>query len=174
MLRRIAKRYPFLVVRNYNGKIIRPLYLYAYPDEDGWTKFFYYDMMEEIRAELVRTGCLNSFRIDDYKEKYGELRMYVHGYRDEGVLDIIDKYTVISHNVCIVCGRPNVPMVPKGYIYPSCEKHYKWNPYPGDDPISKEFTYRKFSDEGNVDVTVDISETVNKLVDRWNRKHVVR
>ena len=35
----------------------------------GWAKAFGYEMLCEIRDELVRIGCLDTYRIMDIKEK---------------------------------------------------------------------------------------------------------
>jgi hypothetical protein len=58
--------------------------------------------------------------IDAYiKEKYGELRVYT-SHMTDNMFNILEAYCAISRNVCIICGKLDVPMVNRGWISPYC------------------------------------------------------
>jgi len=122
--RELCHRYPFLIPRNvWTGKICwdKPYsYTVAEYFPRGWWKAFGIQMCEELRDALIKTGNLYTFRFDQIKEKYGELRAYNHGGNE--VADrVINDYMHISRNVCITCGKPDVPVVMESWIMPECE-----------------------------------------------------
>ena len=122
--KKLCKRYPFLIVCDWNGK---PLgYEFTYLDDmpEGWRKTFGKEMCEEIRRVLVKANYLNKYRVIQVKEKYGSLRWYDDGapssiYHE--LQDVIDKYEEMSVRTCIRCGRP-ATKISLGWISPFCDK----------------------------------------------------
>jgi len=126
----LCKRYPFLIPRNvWDDKIIwerhKSIKKYSYTlAEDfpkGWWEAFGLMMCEELREELLRCHYLDKFRFVQIKEKFGGLRAYTNGVpRDSNIHNIIEKYSVLSKNICIQCGKPDVPMTNDGWYSPLC------------------------------------------------------
>ena len=125
----MRRRYPFLVpVRHwYTGmkmtkkeiKNTPPILSLESRDiPDGWVNRFGHELCEELRAELIRCGCLNSAFVVMAKEKFGELRLCLAGTPKECKADdIIDKYSEISRHVCARCGKMDTPMINYGGWY---------------------------------------------------------
>ena len=137
--RELCHKYPFLIPRNdFTDKITwdKP-YSYTLADEfpTGWWKAFGEMMCEEIMQDLRECHYTKEFRFLQIKEKYGELRAYMGGIPiGSKVPDIIDKYSHLSRNICINCGKPDVPMINQGWISPECYNCYfkrvrKWPKY---------------------------------------------
>ena len=100
---------------------------------DGWIKSF----MPQLRDELFKACGAYADEIMFYqiKEKYGQLTVYWNFpdkdyYTDldnkdieeiiPTIQSIIKKYTEISKNTCIVCGKAATHMT-AGYIVPLCD-----------------------------------------------------
>lgn len=123
--KRICKRYPFLIIRNW--KTDEPIeYPYTYLDDmpHGWKRAFGKQMCEEIREVLIKGGYLYAYRVVQVKSKWAELRWYDEGapssiYRE--LQDVIDKYTKLSRKTCICCGHPATKLS-CGWIDPFCTK----------------------------------------------------
>lgn len=121
------RRWPFLELKDvcavdYADDYDEEPYIWELPS--GWDTAFGELMWDEIKTELDRCGITN-WQIFDLKEKFGELRCYHSGADGSKVDDIIDKYTILSRNVCIECGKPDVPMLMRGWMDPMCEKCYR-------------------------------------------------
>ena len=123
--KRICKRYPFLIIRNW--KTDKPIeYPYTYLDDmpDGWKRAFGKQMCEEIRKILIKGGYLYDYRVAQVKEKFGGLRWYDNGVPssiNRELNDIIDKYEELSYRTCIRCGRP-ATKISLGWISPFCDE----------------------------------------------------
>lgn len=199
----LCGKYPFLIPRyDWSGEIIEDYdYTSTYLDDmpDGWRKAFGEMMCEEIKQELVRCNYLNEYRILQIKEKYGELRWYDNGTPiDCKVPEIIDNYSMLSQNICIICGKPDVPIINSGWISPYCKKCYtipsdwykkehpdkidEWIEFHSDDweEYNKEETNKMVStytvhtwskEKGDEEIIYDISETVNKIRKKWEAEH---
>lgn len=143
----------------------------------GWTTAFGRMMCDELDAEFRRLGIENEVYVQQAKEKYGVMRLYLSETEDE-IENIIRKYEVISENTCIICGKPDVPCLDDGWVSPWCKKCYSNNKYHNPDKyeefapenkdhwkIRESFTTRKYFPENEVYVehTEDISETANKI-----------
>lgn len=100
----MRRRYPFLVpVRHwYTGmkmtkKEIKKtppiLSLESRDIPDGWVNRFGHELCEELRAELIRCGCLNSAFVMMAKEKFGELRLCLAGTPKECKADDMSHIT---------------------------------------------------------------------------------
>lgn len=200
----LCGKYPFLIPRyDWSGEIVKDYdYTSTYLDDIpvGWRKAFGEMMCEEIKQELVRYNYLNEYRILQIKEKYGGLRWYDNGTPIGcKVQEIIDKYSVLSENICIICGKPDVPIIGSGWISPYCKKCYttpsdwykeehpdkidewtefhtdEWNYFNNKDDdniMLNSYTVEKWSKEkGDEEITYDISETANKIRKKWRSEH---
>lgn len=199
----LCGKYPFLIPRyDWSGEIIEDYdYTSTYLDDIpvGWKISFGEMMCEEIKQELVRFNYLEDFRIVQAKEKYGQLRIYTNG-EPIGckVQEIIDKYSILSENICIVCGKPDVPITNNGWISPYCKKcfttpndWYKkefpnevdrwiknhiedWEEYNKEENNKMLDCYHitMWSKEtGEKTTEYDISETANKIRAKWRVEH---
>lgn len=193
----LCKRYPFLIPRNvWTGEISwdrRYAYTLAEEFPRGWWKSFGLMLCEELREELIRCNYLRQFRLEQVKEKYGQLRVYTNGVpRYCHVNDIIRKYSTLSENICIVCGKPDVPITDEGWILPECydcykQRRRKLERFRKTEPSSEEdirqayekakcgdtnmmsnvYKYSQLRDGEWKNVEIDISDTANKIRARW-------
>ena len=186
--KKLIKKYPWLRIRNvWTDKFIEigdysSTELDALPE--GWVRCFGVMMVKELNALLERAHYVNKFRIVEAKEKYGQLRLYHNGV-PRSIYDeferVIDKYTYLSENVCANCGRPDVFMTFSGWDFPLC-KHC-WDTCINDTReyeqvisdkdtgrMADSFTIRRFSKDGNVDTTYDISQTAEKIRKRYEKR----
>jgi len=199
----LCGKYPFLVPRyDWSQEIVEDYdYTSTYLDDIpvGWKKAFGEMMCEEIKQELVRCNYLDEFRIVQAKEKYGQLIIYTNG-EPIGckVQQIIDKYSVLSENICIICGKPDVPMTHNGWDSPYCKecftapadwykKEYPnevdewiknhiedWEEYNKEENNKMRDSYtviRWSKDKGEEKVTYDVSETANKIRSKWRAEY---
>lgn len=125
--RELCKKYPFLIPHNRWTDKIPEDWNYEYTElddmPDGWRIAFGEQMCEELKDALVAEGgteLLNSYRISQIKEKYGELRWYDFGNTKKGY-DIINKYAHLSEHTCIKCGAP-ATQISTGWISPWCDE----------------------------------------------------
>ena len=188
----LCERYPFLKPRNlFTDKEIEDYdYSWTYFDEipKGWKNAFGVLLIEELRDACVEDNILDKIRIDQIKEKYGSLRIYVSNATSK-VYRILDKYEKISENVCIHCGKPDVPMINDSWISPYCKECWvkikksstKLNNdeqlsdmydklKDSNETISESYTLKFFSDNEIKDKTFDISDTVKKIRDLYNKQ----
>lgn len=111
----LCEKYPFLKCDD--------TYKSTWADDmpQGWWNAFGEMMCDEIKSELIRCNYLAEYRVEQVKEKFGALRWYDDGI-PEGckVWDIISKYSVLSENICVVCSKPDVPMMSWGWCMPMC------------------------------------------------------
>lgn len=199
----LCGKYPFLIPRyDWSGDIIEDYdYISTYLDDIpvGWKKAFGEMMCEEIKQELTRCNYLDEFRIVQAKEKFGGLRIYTNGEPvDCKVQQIIDKYSTLSENICIICGKPDVPITNNGWISPYCKKcfttpndWYKkefpnevdkwirnhledWEEYDKEENNKMRDSYTVISwskENGEQKTTYDISRTANKIRSKWRTEH---
>ena len=199
----LCGKYPFLIPRyDWSEEIIEDYdYTSTYLDDIpiGWKKAFGEMMCEEIKQELIRCNYLNEYRILQIKEKYGELRWYDNGTPINcKVPEIIDNYSMLSQNICIVCGKPDVPITRNGWISPYCKecfttpsdwykKEYPdeidnwiknhiedWEEYNKEENnkmLDSYIIYRWSKEKGDEEITYDISETANKIREKWEAEH---
>ena len=201
----LVGKYPFLLPEHWNPETmhyeIDEDYNYKYTEldemPDGWRKAFGEMMCQEIYDALVECGGLDEYRIEQIKEKFGGLRWYSYpSYRK--VQEIIDKYSCLSENICIICGKPDVPMTHNGWSSPYCKKcfttpndWYKkeypnkvdewienhiedWEEYNKEEQNIMADSYKVCTwskDKGEEFVEYDISETANKIRKRYKELH---
>jgi len=199
----LCGKYPFLIPRyDWSGEIIKNYdYTSTYLDDIpvGWKIAFGEMMCEEIKQELVRCNYLDEFRIIQAKEKFGQARIYTNGEPvDCKVQQIIDKYSTLSENICVICGKPDVPITNNGWISPYCKKcfttpndWYKkefpnevdkwirnhledWEEYDKEENNKMRDSYTVISwskENGEQKTTYDISRTANKIRAKWRSEH---
>lgn len=199
----LCGKYPFLIPRyDWSGEIVKDYdYTSTYLDDIpvGWKIAFGEMMCEEIKQELIRCNYLDEFRIVQAKEKFGGLRIYTNGTPvDCKVQQIIDKYSALSENICVICGKPDVPITKNGWISPYCKKcfttpndWYKkefpnevdkwiknhledWEEYDKEEnnKMADSYTVISWSKKnGDQKTTYDISETANKIRAKWRTEH---
>lgn len=155
---------------------------------DGWVNRFGHELCEELRAELIRCGCLNSAFVVMAKEKFGELRLCLAGTPKECKADdIIDKYSEISRHVCARCGKMDTPMINYGGWYiPYCKECYEYNQSFKDGWSMSDITYEESVISVKDEMTprkltwimaddkqqeIDISDTVDKLREKHINKY---
>lgn len=201
----LINKYPFLMPKYWNCDTMQYEvdedydYFFTKLDEmpDGWKKAFGEMICEEIYNALVECGGLDVYRIEQIKEKFGQLRWYSFPYYEK-VERIINKYSVLSENICIICGKPDVPMTHNGWSSPYCKKcfttptnWYKkefpnkvdewiknhiedWEEYNKEEnnKMSNSYSVITWSKEtGEKTTEYDISETANKIRSRWRKEH---
>lgn len=171
--KKLIERYPFLRPHhNYCGYLDVDNYNYDYTllDEmpDGWRKRFGLVMCEMIRESLLKDNLLETYRIDQIKEKYGSLRWYDAGYNDE-VAKIVSQFEYISEHTCIVCGKLDVKMTNSGWMVPLCEKCNNRNhpmiPYskwPETD-LEEEFQITQITIDGKTTTTISVKDILEKI-----------
>jgi len=204
----LCGKYPFLIPKYWNRDTMQyeidKDYDYKFTElddmPDGWRKAFGEMMCEEIKQELIRCNYLNEYMITQIKEKYGELRWYDSGTPvDCKVPEIIDKYSMLSRNICIICGKPDVPITDNGWISPYCKNCFTtptdWYKKEHPDKIDKfikahgdywekcnnkqcsrmidSYSVHTWSkDKGDETITYDISETANKIRVKWRNEYI--
>ena len=179
-----TKKYPWLVSKyeswDSEGKPEIEEYEVIDGLPEGWLVSFG-DLMFEDLDKVIKRDHLTEFRIDEAKEKFGGMRLYTSGGNKE-TDEIIDKYSHLSENICMICGKPDVYMTNTGWIYPCCEKC--WN----EDRVSKNNKYKdvisekdsgkmadirritRFSKEGNETLEFDLRPTAQRIRDYWNKR----
>ena len=76
----------------------------------GWRIRFVDPLGNDILGVLKKHNIqLDKFHIMQVKEKYGELRVYYTADDGDGDFfndmdDAIEKYTMLSHTICMACG----------------------------------------------------------------------
>ena len=85
----------------------------------GWRISFGRKLCEELKEELIKNNALDSYEVEQVKEKFGGLRWYDNCYLP-GLQVIIAKYAVLSEKTCINCGKP-ANWISTGWISPYCD-----------------------------------------------------
>ena len=171
-------QYPWLRLRSlYTGEICTETD--AYDDiPEGWQIAFGEMLLQELDTVIKAKGLADTFVFEQVKEKFGRLVMYVNT-ADQDIHDILNKYSVLSENICINCGKPDVAMLNMNWISPFCEECYDKMTYrhgvkrssvePYNTIASENTTmqdalkYTLYSNEATHDVAIDISETAEKI-----------
>lgn len=190
----LCTRYQFLTPRNvWTGKVswMRKPYDWTLAEDfpRGWWKAFGIQFCEELRAELIKYNYLKEYRVVQIKEKFASLRFYDNGYpKDSEISDIIGDYSCLSENICIVCGKPDTPVIDTGWYEPLCKSCYekqmnhrkkyvkevpKYEDLICDDTgiMPNERTYTVYSNGNQQRITRDISSKANLIRARWRTAH---
>lgn len=93
----------------------------------GWVARFGLQLCEDLKAAVCSSkdveNPLDYYRIEQAKEKYGQLRWYSAGVpRDayDAEMDVVSLYEDISARTCIVCGGEDRVRVSGGWISYEC------------------------------------------------------
>lgn len=118
----LCEKYPFLIPRNrWTDKILED-YNYEYTEldalENGWKIAFGEQLCEELKEALIKTNCLDDYRIIQIKEKWGFLRWYSN--TNDEIRKVISKYEKMSKYICKHCGKP-ATKVSTGWISSYCD-----------------------------------------------------
>lgn len=123
---------------------------YKYTEYDvieiGWRKAFGKQLSDEIkkagkesRKRLGYRSWKKLFQVEQIKEKYGELRMYVSTTKE--IQQVLDKYELLSIGYCFNCGKP-ARYRSRGWIEYYCKdcmiNYLKSSDKYRDEPITKE------------------------------------
>ena len=171
----LIERYPFLKPHAYYcGYLDYEDYQYQYTllDEmpEGWRKRFGLLMCEMIREALIKDGLLEEYRVDQIKEKFGQLRWYDSNSNNE-VHKIINQFEYISEHTCIVCGKLDARMVNNGWMIPLCQKcndrNHPLRPYSmwPESKLEDEFKIKQWKPsmkEPEI-ITISVKEIIEKI-----------
>lgn len=94
---------------------------------DGWVESFGEAMVDELNDILVKYNLLDSYRVEQTKEKYGGLRWYDSGVSKEASEEYytwLKKYEDLSEITCVYCGASAKIRTDIGWILPICDEHY--------------------------------------------------
>lgn len=189
--KKLVKLHPYLLPRNvWTDKVVKG-YDYTWTEYDciskGWQIGFGEFFLEDLRKACLKTNFLDKLRFTQIKEKYGSLRLYNNGAPQE-VHDVLTKYEFISEYVCYHCGNPNACVVDDyGWYLPMCKccwdkfnkkrelKGYRvtsWEDVVGDCKVGLPDEYRisRYSKDGDVVTIYDISETANKIRNKYEKR----
>ena len=182
-MRDYIDKYPWLRLRNlYSGEICKNLD--AMDDmPEGWKVAFGDLMLEELDEAIKEEGLEGAFVVEQVKEKFGGLRFYTSPV-NEKIDRIIDDYSYLSHNICIECGRPDVPTLNLSWISPFCEDCYnkfkdRWRESrsyeeaAGDNPVqmaSKREILRSAGEGKIIRITYDTSERAAKIREAYRKR----
>jgi hypothetical protein len=191
--KKLLKRYPFLWPSDWLGNPIQKRcydYTWTWVDDMpiGWKKAFGKMLCEELRNELVKYHAMSSYKILQVKEKYGGLRWYDVGSVGN-TTKIIDAYSHLSENICIVCGKPDVPMINDGWMSPWCFDCWKkcksqlykkysdeellelYDSFSSEDHMMEEsYLVRQYNSSGSTETVYDISSTAQKIRSRYRAR----
>lgn len=191
---KLCNKYPFLrpkISRISGMRLNHYDYEWTWADEfpEGWYKAFGEMMLDELKACLEKADFVEKFEISQIKEKYGSLRFYYNGAPtqiSEELYRIVTKYEVLSENICIECGEPDVPYTTSGWITPICldcyrktyrcrdlspeeqEEQYKKDTEGCDshmDAVARWTVYKQ--NDGKEEVEIHFEETAEKIRKRY-------
>lgn len=119
--KQLIERYPFLLTQHTLSGTHSTGFESTVLDDMpvGWRTAFGEDLCKEIMEELVQNNCVESYKILQIKEKYGELRWYSQGGTERIHREIVPKYEKMSRRICIQCGQP-ARLISKSLVAPWC------------------------------------------------------
>ena len=196
--KKLVEKYPFLLPRDRNDEELKD-YAYSWTLMDeiprGWRIAFGELLFDELKKECERVNYLNDIRLIQIKEKGGGLRIYTNGEpEDSNINDIIEKYSLLSENICIKCGKPDVSMVNDySWVSPYCldcwidiqQRYWEDRKEPeeilidakesynelthGDNEMADKLVWIRYSKEGKTKRVIDISETAENIRENWKK-----
>ena len=179
--KKLLKKYPWLTPNDWWFRRLTPRqhkYDFTLLDEipRGWKLAFGESFTAELDAVLLSEQIKDQFYLEQVKEKYGQLTIYYRPCNDK-IDQVIDKYSYLSENICLVCGRPDVPITEDGWICPLCKKCFdndkRWDELYANKEgrMADSYTIKRFSKDGDEVMTYDISETAEKIRSRYAKTH---
>ena len=180
--KKLIEKYPWLMPRSQWDGTLPEGYDYEWTRldemEPGWKKAFGIQMQEELLRTLKATGCVESYGIMQIKEKWGRLCWYDYG-GNESTDEIVNKYSTLSANICVVCGMPDVPATTGGWILPICGTCYSERTKRSDDdyiaeikdsPIMMDERPHCGWNSAGGEWLYDFSATANEIRRNYNKK----
>ena len=91
----------------------------------GWRKAFGIQLCKELK-KAIDDNHLENYAVHQVKEKWGELCWYDEG-GNKNTYEIVEKYEILSHEKCKICGRPTEYMTRDwiGYYCGRCARKFK-------------------------------------------------
>ena len=179
------EKYPWLRLRSLYTGVIYDDYDALDEMPEGWRVAFGDLLCEELDAAIKDAGLVDEFVIEQLKEKYGRLVIYVSHETPE-IRDILEKYRALSGNVCMYCGKPDVHMLRTGWISPQCEDcfsdmncseigKYSDLAYAGDGKMSNSVTVKIYGKDGREEYhKINCKDTADKIRARWLERETGR
>ena len=98
----------------------------------GWKISFGEILPDEI-DQVIKEENLTDFKIEEMKEKWGGLDIYVSFKDEDGEIsfttdklqELFEAFRAVSKNVCSSCGKIFVPTINCGYVIPLCRECYE-------------------------------------------------
>lgn len=144
----------------------------------GWVKAFGELMCADLDI-VIQKDHLTEFCLVDAKEKWGRMDLYSYGGNEE-TDKIIEDYSVLSENICGICGKPDIYMTFAGWMFPCCEACWNSrklnNRLPYQDVIDPEHDTGKMEHQrhvrksGNKDIFYDISDKAERIRKLWKER----
>ena len=123
----MIEEFPFLLPRNRWTDEVSEDFSYSYNEfswmPHGWAAAFGWQMLCEIKEQLIKENFLDKYRITQIKEKYGSLRWYDR-VSSQALTNIIIKYCRLSSRICIHCGKV-AKYETRGWVECLCEDCFK-------------------------------------------------
>lgn len=182
----LIEKYPFLFPRYaWTGKKVEDFDFTFNAIEgsipSGWWKRFGIAMCEDLKNVCLKNGVdINDIKIEDVKEKYGEIRLSISGCPEEWD-EHESVWEYISSHTCIKCGDFPVPTIDDGWVCPWCEECHKSENYssliiPGWDGRLLEYQVIKYYTPGNNDYRltfIDMKPYYDKIGWKYNENNLI-
>lgn len=155
------EQYPWLRLRSlYTGKLCEQIDAY---DEilEGWQIAFGEMLLKDLDVVIKAKNLQDELVFEQVKEKFGQLVMYVNT-TDQDIHRVLDKYHILSANICAHCGKPDVSMLRMNWIIPLCEDCYNKMNY-------RDGTPRKNAEPYDTVATEDRTMPDKMKTTRWTR-----
>lgn len=145
----------------------------------GWVEAFGEIMCEDLDRIIKAENLQDEFRIDEAKEKYGQIRLYCHPCTP-AIQDVIRTYEAISETACCHCGTvEGVKMTNFGWVEPLCKPccskinramdSSKFDALPNEE-LPTVVKWSRFSQSGTERFEMDISETTKRIRERYEER----
>lgn len=98
-----------------------PFALFGFECGDGW-----FEILKEL-IEGIKQVCDREkiyVKVEQVKEKFGQLRFYASGIRDD-IRELIEIAEYKSGKTCEMCGKPAESKSERGWWFTLCDKCHK-------------------------------------------------
>ena len=143
----LIEKYPFLIPRNVETGEVVEGYDYTYNKleasiPEGWWNAWGEKWCEDLLSVCKQNNIdPKEIRINQSKEKYGSLRVYLSGY-PKGWDEHEFAWDYISQHTCINCGKFPVPMRDDGWMSPYCGECFQKFHKDADEEKLRKWTYK--------------------------------
>ena len=145
----------------------------------GWVKAFGELLCEDLDRVIKAENLQDEFRIDEAKEKYGQVRIYCHPCTP-AIQDVLRAYETYSEVTCCHCGSiEEVKFVPFGWVSPYCRNCWKtidkgrnlerFDALPNQE-LPDALKWARYSKNGTEHFEMDISEITQKIRERYAKR----